>query len=226
MSEASLAGNPSSSLAMMNALSATGTAGKANNANELAEMLMQQFGQANVQQSVNNIAAQMIGELVMQLIDSLPMPDFMADAAREAVSGVMSDASGETPDGLDSQVSEMLGQNASSSDAPASSGGAASTGGSEAGSDVESDLGAIMKQSLLDETESASEGSGGSGGNQNWLVVLARAMGSTAGKHLKSMIELGEKMGGIDSKESPEEFAKIQSEFQAASQIFKMLLRH
>jgi len=36
------------------------------------------------------------------------------------------------------------------------------------------------------------------------------------------MIELGEKMGGIDSKESPEEFAKIQSEFQAASQIFKM----
>jgi len=149
MSEASLAGNPSSSLAMMNALSATGTAGKANNANELATMLMQQFGEANVQQSVNNIAAQMIGELVMQLIDSLPMPDFMADAAREAVSGVMSDAAGESPDGLDSQVSELLGQNASASDASASSGGAASTGGSEAGSDVESDLGAIMKQSLL-----------------------------------------------------------------------------
>jgi hypothetical protein len=36
------------------------------------------------------------------------------------------------------------------------------------------------------------------------------------------MVELGEKMGGLDSKENPEEFAQIQADFQAEAQIFKM----
>ena len=36
------------------------------------------------------------------------------------------------------------------------------------------------------------------------------------------MVELGEQMGAIDSKENPEEFAKIQAEFQAEAQIFKL----
>lgn len=212
MSEAALAGNPSNNWAMMNALTGGSSAGNANNINQAAEQLLQQYGQSNVQQSVNNVASQMISDLVMKMIDDMGMPDFMADQAREAVGAVIGQFSGETPAGLDDKVRELLGQQSS----PA--GNAATTSGSE----VQSEVGGIMKQAAMNELESASEGSGGEGSNKNWLVVLARALGSAAGKHLKSMIELGEKMGAIDSTEDPEKFAQTQSEFQAASQIFKM----
>jgi len=233
MSEAALAGNPSTSLAMMNGLSAGGTSGSPTaQLNALAEMLLQQFGESTVQQSVNNIAAQMIGDLVMKMIDSLPMPDFMADEARQAVSDVMSDFTAETPNGLDEQTAEVLGtskqtsgDSSSETNGAASGGGSSSsTSGSSESSGGGSDVSSIMDSAMMDELESASkEGAGNGGGNQNWLVVLARALGATSGKHLKDMIEAGQEMGGIDSKQDPEAFAQLQSEFQALSQIFKML---
>ena len=56
----------------------------------------------------------------------------------------------------------------------------------------------------------------------NWLVVLASVLGSASGKHLKAMVDLGEEMGSIDSEADPDAFAKLNAEFQAESQIFKM----
>ena len=72
-----------------------------------------------------------------------------------------------------------------------------------------------------------SEGINGGGetssmATNNWLVILASAMGKTSGKHLKAMLDTGKELGSIDSKENPEVFAQLNAEFSAESQIFKM----
>ena len=113
--------------------------------------------------------------------------------------------------------------------ADAGSDGDVTTEGSDSGSD-----------SVDGGNESAAEESGGGGSGEdntiagggggqtsslstnNWLVVLASAMGKTAGKHLKAMLDTGEKLGAVDSKEDPETFAQLNAEFSAESQIFKM----
>ena len=80
---------------------------------------------------------------------------------------------------------------------------------------------------------------------KHWLVALAEAMGNIAGKHLKNMIELADKIGNVGNdkgqsntrtsgnetdstgtKTDPDEakkMAKLQAEFQAESQMFKMV---
>jgi hypothetical protein len=98
----------------------------------------------------------------------------------------------------------------------------AMNGGEGASSASGNDMENSAVQTALDQLgESCNEGEGKSG-KGNWLVVLASALGKQAGSNLKKMVELGEKMGGMDSKDKPEEFAQTQSEFQAESQMFKM----
>lgn len=209
MSEAALAGNQASTMALINALSSSGsTAGAGAGSGALAEMLLQQYGEENVTASINNIAAKMVSDVVNELIDSLQMPDFMADQAKQAVTDATGEATTETPNGLDEQVSEAVGENASEE------------GGAAEGSESESDVGAIMKQSMMDELENASGDSGGR--TNNWLAQLARAMGKVAGEHLDAMVTSGKKMGELDSKESPEAFAEEQANMQAEAQMLKM----
>ena len=57
----------------------------------------------------------------------------------------------------------------------------------------------------------------------NWLVMLASVLGKTAGKHLKAMLDTGERIGALDSKEDPELFAQYNAEFQAEAQMFKIV---
>lgn len=209
MSEAALAnnqgGNMSLSLSFSN--STKGASGGS------AAELFKTFGASNVESSVNNIAATEVGSMLNKLIDSMSMPDFMKDAAKMQVSGILSEFTGNTPAGLDKEVKGVIDQGAPSQAANESGSGAASA----------SPMG-IMEQSMQNEMEEATSGSSkaGSEGGGNWLAILARALGNTAGEHLKAMVDLGKKMGELDSTENPEAFAQIQSEFQAESQIFKM----
>lgn len=218
MSEAALASNQNNNMTLLISTTPAGS-GKTG---ELSLQVIRQYGESNVQSSIDNVAATAVSDMVNKLIDDQPMPDFMRDSARQQVSDSLGSFRSDTPAGLDEKVQTVLDNpsRAANTDSASGSGGSA---GSGSASDQVADLNSIMSQSMMDEMESASKRSGAEGGGRgNWLAILARSLGATAGEHLKKMVELGEKMGGLDSKEDPEAFAQIQSEFQAESQIFKM----
>ncbi len=211
MSEAALANSQGGNLS----LTLNYTSGPQATNNNLATELFQNYGASKIQGSVNNIAAAEVGAMVNSVIDSLAMPDFMKDAAKMQVENILKEFTGSSPAGLDKGVKEVIDKGTSES-----GGQAANDSKSPSASPMD-----IMGQSMLDEMKEATGGSskaGSEGGGGNWLAILARSLGKTAGEHLKKMVELGEKMGELDSKEDPEAFAQVQSEFQAESQIFKM----
>lgn len=187
----------------------------ANSSSNIADQLFREYGVQNVMDAVTNAAVQYVQRELNALIDSMNMPQFMKNDAKSQIANIGNSYTSDTPRGAQDGVDSVLNGGAGGG---GNSGAAGKTGG-----DVMSGVMDMLRKAMQDETEAASNGSsGGSGGKGNWLAILARALGSTAGKHLKKMVELGEKMGGIDSKENPEEFAKIQAEFQAEAQIFKM----
>ncbi len=208
MSDAALSANNQNQA--MQALSQQSFQSASNN--ELASQLFKQYGVHNVLKSVTNAAADYLQMELNELIESMGMPEFLADDAKNQVSLVGSNFKSETPGGAQEGVNEVL-QN------PAQKSGGASQ---KSGSQVTSGVMDMVKKSMQDETEQASKNNSGSGGNGNWLAILAKALGKTAGEALKNMVDLGKKMGAIDSKENPEAFAETQAEFQAQAQIFKM----
>jgi len=257
VNEAALASS-GSQMALMNRASQ----GSSGNIDVLAKQMIEEYGIQNVQRSINNAAAESLGQQLGTFIDSLSMPQFMKDDAKSAMNDVLGAFQSDTPQNLDQNIQKVLGScgeasggsagasggsagasggsaGASGGSAGASGGSAGASGGSagasggSAGASASSDSvmsgtmdmisGAMMDEMKEATAEGANKGGNRSGGGAgNWLALLARALGKTSGEHLKKMVELGEKMGELDSKENPEEFAKIQSEFQAESQIFKM----
>jgi len=193
----------------------------ANSSGTAADQLFREYGIQNVLDAVTNLAVEFVQKELNAFIDSMDMPQFMKDDAKGQVSEIGNSYTTDTPRGAQDGVNQVIGN---SGNGGGGSSGSGSTGGSsKSGDDVMSGVMDMLRKSMQDETEASSKGSGGTGGGRgNWLAVLARALGATAGQHLKKMVELGEKMGGLDSKENPEEFAKIQAEFQAEAQIFKM----
>ena len=229
MNEAALASS-GSQMALMNRASQ----GSSGNIDVLAKQMIEEYGIQNVQRSINNAAAESLGQQLGTFIDSLSMPQFMKDDAKSAMNDVLGAFQSDTPQNLDQNIQKVLGSCGEASGGSAgASGGSAGAGGGSAGASASSDSvmsgtmdmisGAMMDEMKEATAEGANKGGNRSGGGAgNWLALLARALGKTSGEHLKKMVELGEKMGELDSKENPEEFAKIQSEFQAESQIFKM----
>jgi len=200
VSEAALASNSQNyAQSAVRASSASGA--------DLPTQMFEKFEANKIQQAIEKVAAGYLSELVGALIEMVPMAQFMKNDAMAKVKEALDPyEKNDSPRELEQGVDKMLGKD------------------SKKGDDIAEGLMDMLKSSMKEETESASSsGAGGRGsGNGNWLAVLARALGKTAGEHLKKMVELGEKMGGLDSKENPEKFAEVQSEFQAEAQVFKM----
>ena len=182
--------------------------GGANVNTAAADQLFREYGVQNVLDAVQNAAVDFIKKELNAFIDAMDMPQFMKDDAKSQVAKMGDSYTTDTPHGAQDGVSNVIGNYQ----------GQGTSGENSTADSVMSGVMNMLRESMQNETDSAS----GSGGKGNWLAVLARALGTTAGKHLKKMVELGEKMGGIDSKENPEQFAQIQAEFQAEAQIFKM----
>jgi len=227
VSEAALASYHSGMQSMMSGRNGQGSNG---NLNAISKELISQYGVQNVQHAVNTAAAESLGAQLDSFIDSLPMPQFMQDDAKSAVDDVLSQYTDQSSaEGLQEGVDHVLGNegkgegdrgtSASGDDTELSS----RSEGSSSAKDAVAGTMDMIKGEMMEELKGANKGGNTSGGGPgNWLALLARALGKTAGSHLKKMVELGEKMGELDSKENPEEFAKIQAEFQAESQVFKM----
>lgn len=184
----------------------TGTSQNASSNQTAAEALFSQYGVNNVLQAVTNAAGEYLKSALNELVDNMNMPAFMKQDALSIIDQILNGNQSAVPAALQQGADNIV-----------------KGGGDQSASDIMSGIMRMVQDAMREETESASSSSsGGKAGDGNWLAVLARALGSTAGKHLKKMVELGEKMGSIDSKENPEQFAQIQAEFQAEAQIFKM----
>ena len=133
------------------------------------------------------------------LIDQLPIPQFMKDMAKDLVNDVVGNAQQPVDCACQDAVNEHF---------------------SGAAEDFQNSIIESVLAQL--QGEQGAEENGNSGGNGNWLVTLAKALGAKSGEHLKEMVRLGNEMGEINSKEKPEEFAETQAAFQAESQVFKM----
>lgn len=162
--------------------------------------LVERFGLDDISQAITNLAGDLLQSGLNSIIDSLPIPDFMKDMAKQMVAGVIGNEQGFVPAEAQEAVNDELGGTIR---------------------DIIDNVLDNIREAMQEENEEASGGSG-ERGQGNWLMVLAEALGKASGKHLKNMVELGEKMGDMDSEENPEAFAEVQAEFQAASQIFKM----
>ena len=202
MSEAALAS--SNQIGLPPWSSSAGASGAAQSMSQL----MGQYGAQTMRQSVDNLAVDYLGVVIGALIEGSGMPNFMKQDAMAKLDEALGPFRGDAPRGAEQGVDQAMGP------------------GTEAGKSVQEGLMDMVKDRMKEETEQAGSGAGGKdgggGGTGNWLAVLARALGKTAGEHLKSMVALGEQMGGIDSKANPEKFAEVQAEFQAEAQIFKM----
>lgn len=195
-----------------------------NSTNDVANELFKQYGVQNVLQAVTNAAVGYVQTEMNELIDSMDMPQFMKDDAKGQVSNVGNSYKSDTPAGAQEGVDQVLQKPSQSSHSSDSSDSSDSSSSQKSAEKIMSGTMDMVKSDMKESTGSASGGSGsnGSGGSGNWLAILARSLGKTAGNALKEMVALGEKMGGMDSKENPEAFAETQAEFQAQAQIFKM----
>lgn len=166
--------------------------------------LAEKFGLGDVVQGAMNLGGDLLKSGLGSLIDNSPLPDFLKDIAKDTVGSVIGGFQKEVSCECQEAVNEGL------------------------GSDIEAEVDSIMDmvmQNMEEENGEASSGSGerASGSGGNWLMVLAKALGKAAGTHLDTMLEKGQEMGDMESSKGKEgEFAEVQAEFQAASQMFKM----
>jgi hypothetical protein len=171
-------------------------------ANQVLGSLMSQFGQNPVAGAVNNLFGGALQNAVNTLIDQLPIPQFMKDAATDMVNSIVGNNQQDVDPCCQDAVNEQF------------------SGEAE---DFQNSIVESVLTQLQGEQGAEESGSSGGGSGQNWLVALASALGKQAGEHLKGMVDKGSEMGKSDAKDDPEGFAQLQSEFQAESQMFKML---
>jgi hypothetical protein len=158
---------------------------------------------------VANLVTQAVGSAVNDAVNQLTkqsgMPSFLQDPIRSLIEGVVKEltqandpeANEAAGEGFGKHIQEMANEWANSI--------------------------AQQASQFMDEEGNVSGGKGGKGGAESWLVAIAKAMGGIAGKHAKELDKLSKQMDEASNGKSPEEFTKIQSEFQAESQMFGML---
>lgn len=164
--------------------------------------LASKFGLDDVVQGITNLAGDFLQKELGNVIDSLPIPGFMKDGAKNLVAQVIGNEQVEIPCDCQEAVNEELGDTVKSF--------------------VDSIIEWVQQQ-MQEENEEATQGSGNKGGEKgNWLMILASALGKQSGEHLKAMVDKGTEIGDFDATVDPQGYAKVQAEFQAAGQMFKL----
>jgi len=174
--------------------------------------LVGQFGRSEVSGAINNILGVTFGDLVKQVIDNSPLPDFVKDAAGEAIDGAVADEKAVSTPEAESATQDEMG-------------------------DVIMDLLQAMTQAadeMMNEeaeggTEGGVKGKGQAGGGSNWLEALAKAMGDVAGQHLGKSVGLANEISALAAESGEEtnqaqaqEMTALQAQMQAETQMFKL----
>jgi hypothetical protein len=165
---------------------------------------------AAIAMGVANLVTQAVGgavnEAVNQLTKQSGMPSFLQDPIKSLIEGVVKELTQANDPEANEAANEAFGKDIK-----------------DMMSQWASEIAKNASQ-IIDEEGNVSGGKGGKGGgSESWLVAIAKAMGGIAGKHANQMDNLSKQMDAASGGKNPEEFTKIQSEFQAESQMFGML---
>ena len=164
--------------------------------------LQKSLGTQQASDAVGNLLGTSFGDVVKRVIGDSPLPEFIKDAAYEAI---------------DSAVNE--------STAPVSA--EAETEAAEKMQEVVDQMMEDAFAEMSEATEKTGEEGGGkvskNSGGGNWLAEIAKALGSIAGKHLEKSVDLAREITAQSSGgASPGEMAELTAEMQAETQMFKM----
>ncbi len=188
-----------------NAFSEVGAVGK----DQLAE-LIEQFGRSDVNGAIGNILGITFADLIKQVVNDSPLPDFLKDAAGEAIDGAVADERAvSTPEAEEATQEEM----------------------GDALMDLVRGMADAADEMMNEEAEGGTEGGvrGQAGGN--WLVALAKALGEVAGEHLGRSVGLAGEISanagkggeGAEAQQAQaEKMSALQAEMQAETQMFKL----
>jgi len=174
---------------------------------------VEQFGRNEVSGAINNILGTTFGDMIKQVINNSPLPDFVKDAANEAIDGAVADeravstpeAEAATQDEMGDAITEMLEAMTRAADE-------------------------MMNEEAEGGTEGGVKGKGkGQAGGSNWLEALAKAMGDVAGQHLGKSVGLANEISALAAESGEEtnqaqaqEMTALQAQMQAETQMFKL----
>ena len=166
---------------------------------------------AGIALGIANMVTQAVGgavnDAVSQLTKQSGMPSFLQDPIRSMIESVVKEltqandpeCNEAAKEGYGKDMQDMMSQWANS----------------------------IAQQAAQFIDEEGCQGGGkGKSSGESWLVALAKAMGSIAGKHAQNLQDLSKKMDQAGSTEgggASQEYMEAQSKFQAESQLFGML---
>lgn len=182
----------------------------------IASMCFPPLGIATAAASlVGQVVGQAVNQLAQQLTQQCGMPKFLQDVIGDIVKNALKDICPQSDPECREAVQDHCGHELS-------------------------DLRDKLLQSMLenvkqglesgdDETKAGKGGKGGGGGG--WLLAIAKAMGSSAGRHAAEMVNLSNKLDQLTQKSgnkdqdaaNAQEATIVQTKFQAESQMFSML---
>ena len=156
--------------------------------------LISAFGEQNIFGAIMNNVLGGIKNILHDMIDSLPLPKFIQDAAK----GVVDDIIGENMHSPACDAQEAV----DSSDS------------------LQKAIDDMMKN-LREELEGVMKGKEGKGGASggHWLAVLAEALGKVAGEHLGKMVDAAERVQSASKEDLP----KATAEMTAESKLFQLI---
>jgi hypothetical protein len=178
---------------------------------------------AMIGQAIGNMVQEAVGDAVKDGITQLQqehgMPKFLADAAKDKVTGIV--------DGL------------KNNDVPAEAQQAAQEQFGGAVNDFKNDFQQSFVDAVIDNLrgqggEEAKAAKGGKKGGEGWLQAIAKAFGETLGKKASDLVELSNEMSAINSQRTfkqgdkddaalAADFNEAMTKFQATSQEFNLL---
>ena len=158
--------------------------------NQTLGSIMSQFGQGDTGGALANGFLGAIGGAIKNVIDQGPLPQFIKDAAKDVVDNIIGDNQQPTSPEAQDAVNECCGEQFE-----------------EAGRNFFEELLHRCMENGRDEDESEEAGDteGGGKGGGNWLVAIAKALGSMAGEYAADMVRSAEKMADINGAESAKE---------------------
>jgi len=165
--------------------------------------LQESLGIKQTSDAIGNLLGTSFGDVVKRVIGDSPMPEFMKDAAFEAIDTAVKDSSAPVSAQAEAETAEQM-------------------------QDVIDQMMEDAFAEMSEATEKTGEEGGGKasangGGGGNWLAEIAKALGSIAGKHLENSVELAREITAESSGgASPGEMAELTAEMQAETQMFKM----
>jgi len=171
----------------------------------VANNMMDRLGDTQFGAALDNLFLNTMGDTLKGMVDTMPVPDFMKDSAKEVIDDAVSS---EQKLGVSDEGAAMV-EEAFGADAEASA---------EA---LKEKIMENMAQSQREETQASGGGGSGSATN-NWFYALAKAMGEVSGEHLQTMVNKADAMSGLTGKDQASEMAVVQAEMQAAAQQYKM----